>query len=302
MPLSQALKALVHAPRYAARASKYQPGVTIPAGVSGSPKAAPQVSILQDLFHRMERDAESHGIRWGEWLTLSTATLFAINAPSTLRVLHTYVMHHGGTLRPLADRVDRACLMREVGLKTLGLIGTPRAINNLAALRASVDADADLAAHMPTESRRALSPEQLQQSFRAGSDLFDDIYAKQSQKLRGVLAHHHPDLGEYIVHYEYGPLFAPASQFHRAPEPSWEVNRVRMSLLAVAALHAQGGVAPQVVSHVYGLLRARPHIQADAGLVFLTSEAGAMWAIETINDICRVVDGAEDAERQVAHL
>ena len=90
-------------------------------------------------------------------------------------------------------------------LMALGVpIGTPRAINNLAALRASVDADADLAAHMPTESRRTLSPEQLQQSFRAGSELFDDIYAKQSPKLRGVLAHHHPDLGEYIVHYEYG--------------------------------------------------------------------------------------------------
>lgn len=274
----------------------------IPAGVSGSPKAPPQVSILHDLFHRIERDAELRGIRWGEWLTLSTATLFSINAPGTLRVLHTYVMNHGGTLRPVADRVDRACLMREVGLKTLGLVGTPKAINNLAALRASVDADADLAAHMPTEPRRALSHEQLQRCFQAGSDLFDDIYAKQSQKLRGVLAHNHPDLGEYIVHYEYGPLFAPASQYHAAPEPTWEVNRVRMSLVAVASLHAQGGVAPQVVSHVYGLLRARPHIQADAGLDFLTSEAGAIWAIETINDICRVVDGAEDAERQIAHL
>ena len=175
MPLSQALKALVHAPRYAARASKYQPGVTIPAGVSGSPKAAPQVSILQDLFRRMERDAASHGVRWGEWLTLSTATLFAINAPSTLRVLHTYVMQHGGTLRPLADRVDRACLMREVGLKTLGLIGTPRAINNLAALRASVDADAELAAHMPTESRRALSPAQQQQTFPPGAGVVEAV-------------------------------------------------------------------------------------------------------------------------------
>ena len=35
-------------------------------------------------------------------------------------------MRQGPSLRPITERVNRACLMREVGLKALGLIGTPK--------------------------------------------------------------------------------------------------------------------------------------------------------------------------------
>ena len=151
---------------------------------------------------------------------------------------------------------------------------------------------------------RRLSPEQLQDCFQAGSDLFDHIYSRQSHKLRQVLTHNHPDLGEYILNFQYGPLFAPASQYLHTSEPVWEVNRVRMSLVAIAALHAQGGVAPQVVSHIYGLLRARPVLEQmnnyaeREGIEFLTSEDGAQWALELVNEVCRVVEGSEDAERE----
>lgn len=277
----------------------------MPAGNSGMPRAPPNASMLHDLFQRIERDSQAHSVGWGEWITISTATLFALNAPEVLRSMHKYVMHDGEKLRPLNERVDRACLMREVGLKTLGLVGTPKAINNLAALRASVDADAELVQHLPNEPRRDLSADKLTRCFDAGSDLWNQIYSKQADKLREVLAHSHPDLGLYIVNYEYGPLFAPASQYHGVSEPVWEVGRIRMSLVAVASLHAQGGVAPQVISHVYGLLRARPTAEhaspADRpGLTFLTSEEGAEWVLETINELCRVVDGAENAERTCA--
>ncbi|KAL4402173.1 hypothetical protein ACI68E_001825 [Malassezia pachydermatis] len=309
MPLPASLRTLLNAPKYAARVSSTSSSVMVPAGLGGLPRDPPRAPLLRELFDRLATDSKAHGVGWGEWLTLSTATMFALNSPGSLKAMHAYVMQDQGELRPLAERVDRACLMREAGLKCLGLIGTPKTINNLAALRAMVDADEALAEAMPTEARRDIQPQQWAKVVQAGSDLFDDIYAKQSQKLRGVMAHSHPDLTPYILQCEYGPLFAPPPMFLGTSEPSWEVNRLRMSLVAIASLHAQGGVAPQVVSHIYGLLRARPSIEqiegpSQRGLEFLTSEAGAEWAIRMINEICRVVDGSDDADRAPwpAHL
>jgi len=193
-------------------------------------------------------------------------------------------------------------------------------INNLAALRAEVDADEELSAAMPTAARRYvvmpdasdIRPEMWERVTQAGNLLWDDIYAKQSHKLRHILAHSHPDLGFYIIQNEYGPLFAPPPAYHDGmAEPAWEIHRLRMSLVAIASLHAQGGVAPQVTSHIYGLLRAKDHIAhvqglERQGLDFLTTEAGAQWVVELVNEvcemnltqICRVVEGTEDADRE----
>lgn len=288
MPLPASLRALLEAPRYTARASRVTTQV-LPAGPGGLPRAPPRAALLQELFARLEQDSAARGVAWGEWLTVSTATMFALNAPKCLQAMHTHVMRHGGEVRPLSERVARACLMREVGLRSLGLIGTPKTINNLAALRAMVDADAELAAAMPTQPRREMPATQWPAIVQAGRALFDDIYAKQSEKLQGVLAHSHPDLALYILQGEYGPLFAPPSMYDGQEMPAWDVDRLRMSLLAIAALHAQGGVAPQVVSHIYGLLRARPSITATgperAGLEFLASEDGAQWVVEMINEV-----------------
>lgn len=110
----------------------------------------------------------------------------------------------------------------------------------------------------------------------------------------------------YIVGYEYGPLFVPPPLYHGQDAGSfapWEVNRIRVSLTSIAALHAQGGVGPQVTSHIFGLLRARPsfaHLPADErrGLEFLASEDGAEWVLRTINEVCRIVDGAEEQDRE----
>lgn len=150
---------------------------------------------------------------------------------------------------------------------------------------------------------------------QAGYGLWDDVYGKKSEKLRQVLTHSHPDLGLYIIQQEYGPLFSPPPAYHDGMTmPPWEVHRLRTSLVAISALHAQGGVAPQVTSHIYGLLRAQKamaHVQGPErrGLDFLMTMDGAQWVIETVNEvrrciayvqICRVVDGSEDAEREPA--
>lgn len=102
-----------------------------------------------------------------------TATMFALNSPGSLQSLHRYLVRRDGSteLRPVSERVERACLMREVGLKSIGLIGTPKAINNLAALRAMVDEDKECAAAMPNEPRRCVSFADAVKSVRANGTM-----------------------------------------------------------------------------------------------------------------------------------
>lgn len=125
MPLPAPLRSLLEAPRYAVNLSVHRSGL-LPAGVTGIPRPPPRLPLLQALFDQIVADAASRNVAWGEWLTISTATLFALNAPGTLKAMFRYAVRDDGTLRSLPERVDRACLMREAGLKCLGLIGTPK--------------------------------------------------------------------------------------------------------------------------------------------------------------------------------
>lgn len=174
-------------------------------------------------------------------------------------------------------------------------------INNLAALRKAVDEDAELASALPKEPRRKLAPSDLENVHRAAYSLWDDIYQPHSDKLIGILGHSHPDLPVFILEGEYGPLFSPPHTFRPGQqEPAWEVGRLRTSLVAIAALRAQGGVGPQVTSHVWGLMKAGDSIQKgeenEAGRRWLASEEGALWVVETVNSLSEVVDGSETHE------
>lgn len=70
MALAPALKALLNAPKYAARPSAYQKAVTIASGSGGKPRSPPRASLLDDLFSRIGADAQDRGIGWGEWMTV----------------------------------------------------------------------------------------------------------------------------------------------------------------------------------------------------------------------------------------
>ena len=191
--------------------------------------------------------------------------------------------------------------MREVGLKCIGFIGIPKVINNLAALRKAVDEDKELASALPTEPRRQLEPADMANVKSAAYSLWDDIYQPHSDKLLKILGHSHPDLPVFILEGEYGPLFSPPHTFRSAQtEPSWEVGRLRTSLVAIAALRAQGGVGPQVTSHVWGLMKAESGIKEgdehEKGLRWLTSEEGALWVVETVSSLGQVIEGSETQE------
>lgn len=295
--LPTALKSLLKQPTFAARVGRG--GVRIPGGRAAGALATPKVDELSGHLRTLGADASARGIGWGEWLSLATATVVTLNSPGSLATLHRVAVHTLGA----DDAAARAALMREVGLKCIGFIGIPKVINNLAALRAAVEADPDIVSRLDTRPRRSISPASLPRVHQAAYALWNNIYTPHSDKLLRILATSHPDLPVFIVEGEYGPLFAPpASYTPGTQQPVWEVNRLRTSLVAIAALRAQGGVGPQVTSHVWGLLKAAESIHPDdphsAGLKWLATEDGALWAVRTVDQLCQAIEGAEEYEQE----
>lgn len=306
--LPTALKTLLSQPLYGGGAAPMvsTSSAALKVGRSAHPAPPAPKSLLQEAFLGLRSDAESKGVGWGEWLSIATATMVTLNSPSSLAALHHFAANGSSSSQAkleLDQRVQRALLMREVGLKCIGFVGIPKVINNLAALRKAVDEDSELSQALPTEPRRRLEGSDIPSVKKAAYNLWDDIYQPHSDKLIGILGQSHPDLPVFILDGEYGPLFSPPHTFRAgASEPSWEVGRLRTSLVAIAALRAQGGVGPQVTSHVWGLIKAGPSIPAgcenEEGLKWLTTEQGAEWVVKAVNGLSEVVEGHAGAEEE----
>ncbi|SNX82981.1 related to conserved mitochondrial protein [Melanopsichium pennsylvanicum] len=302
--LPAALKSLLTQPTFPARASRLSASTQLPAGRAAGPSRTPKLASVNQHFQSLQAEAKQKGIGWAEWVSIATATLFTLNNPGSLQALHRFAANGD-----LEHKSNVALLMRETGLKCIGFIGIPKVINNLAALRKAVEADEELVKNLPTKARRQIKSDKIELVHKAAYSLWDDIYTPHSEKLLKILGKSHPDLPIFIVESEYGPLFSSPASFalpsepeSAKQEPSWDVNRLRTSLVAISALRAQGGVGPQVTSHVWGLLKARDSIRSDdvkkQGLEWLTTEEGALWVVRTVDGICEAVEGAEEFEAQ----
>lgn len=127
----------------------------------------------------------------------------------------------------------------------------------------------------------------------AAHSLWKSIYQPHDEKLLAKLADSHPDLPVHILSSHYGPLLAdPRVGF---PPGHAKIGRVLTSVVAIACLRAQGGVGPQVTSHVFGL---RKSLDAGSGAEsedkvegheWLASEQGCQWVLEQVDKIVEVV-------------
>jgi hypothetical protein len=122
--------------------------------------------------------------------------------------------------------------------------------------------------------------------------LWRSIYDKVADRLATKLSDYHPDLPVFILEAEYGQLFSDP------PQGELPVDRVLMSLVAIASLRSQEGgrplvnatfwthcchsVGPQVMSHVLGLKRA-----PNAG--WIATDEGAEWALSVVEDLSNLV-------------
>jgi hypothetical protein len=307
--LSTSLKALIHAPH--AR----------PGPVRTSKRIAA-------VYAAIARDATARGVGVPAWLTISTAATMTLNSPDSLLELYRIATNTNTTTTittvGVSDSVSTAELMREVGLKCISFNGIPRTINCLAAFHAGLPRH--VSSKLSTVPTRHLSEPTLQARLRRGAQLWTSIYRPLDAKLTAKLAQSHPDLPVHILESHYALLLAnpppgsgsgsgSMSASASAVEPSQRVGRVLTSLTAIACLRAQTGVAPQVVSHVFGLRKAFEDGSADAGAgtgtggeqqqqqqqvvidggEWLASDEGGVWILEAVDRIVAALgEGDED--------
>ncbi|GAA6006283.1 hypothetical protein JCM11491_002095 [Sporobolomyces phaffii] len=275
--LSAALKALIKSP-------SAQPG----------PVPVPSPAATSRLFDGIARSAATNGVGSTTWLTLSGAALVTLNSPATLCALYSYATKD---LAPNGDRADKAshvaAILREAGLKSISFSGIPRAINSLGALRGHLEPE--VAAKLSTEPTREQSPETVAPVAASARALWTSIYEPHADKLLSKLAESHPDLPVHILSSHYGALLA--DPFVAAPRGHAKLGRVLTSVVAIACLRAQGGVGPQVTSHVFGLRKSiGPSPDGEGsreagveGQEWLASEEGCAWVLEQVDKIVEVV-------------
>lgn len=288
--LSPALKELINAP-FA------RPGpAKAPAGIG-------------KIYERIASEAHSKNVGPRPWLALTTAATFTLNSPDSLATLHATATNPptaGQPYKPL-DPVPAAELMREVGLKCISFNGIPRSINCLGAFRASLSPGVQ--AGLETRSSRAITPENLARRNADGLALWASVYDPFDRKLIDRLALSHPDLPVHILGSHYGPLLAdPPRGGEGAVERGGlaSVGRVLTSIVAIACLRAQTGVAPQVLSHVFGLRKAieqRVHLREAEGedeargWEWLAGDEGSEWILRSVDGIVEAMGGSNFAAK-----
>lgn len=301
--LSPALKALINAP-------------------FAKPGPCPAPSAIRDVYARIAQDAAKHNLGPRPWVILSVrrtthpilatrkpphtdprfqaAATFTLNSPDSLPILHNLASSSSSTSPTAA-----AELIREVGLKCISFNGIPRTINCLNAFHAALPSS--ITASLSTAPTRTPSSRSLEATTARGRALWDSVYAPLETKLEDKLARAHPDLPVHILHSHYAALLADPPVRGGLPR----LGRVMTSVVAVACLRAQTGVAPQVLSHVFGLRKAlKDGSCAQDGMSeeemaaarWLASDEGTEWLLTSVDDISAALGGSNFAQPRESKL
>ncbi|KIJ56557.1 hypothetical protein M422DRAFT_22717 [Sphaerobolus stellatus SS14] len=265
------------------------------------PNANPSPSIerLHGVFTSTLREATQHAAQDG-WLVLATSTFLSANIPSAVAHLYRYVSRRDPlsgsnvSLLPIADRTAQASLMREAALKSAIFVGVPRTILSLEALHSALETD--VKSSLRTVSHREANPENVEIFKDRGRKLWKDIYTPFDVKLADKLGSYHPDFISFIIQ-SYGSVLGP----WYPGDPAYEtrnLTRTLTSVVGVACLRTEGGVGPQLLSHVFGLLKARESDSYEGapstpGDKWLSSDEGTEWAIKTVDEFCDVGRGVD---------
>jgi hypothetical protein len=91
----------------------------------------------------------------------------------------------------------------------------------------------------------------------------------------------------------YGTVFTPQG----TSDPG-DLSRTDSSLVGIATLRALGGVGPQLVSHVYGLMKAGSSPQNDSER-WLSTQEGMEWVLGSIDELCDAVHESEPVKAKL---
>lgn len=215
-----------------------------------------------------------------------TAATITMNSPESLAILY----NSATASQTPEQRLATAELMREIGLKCISFNGIPRTINSLNAFKTSLPES--ISEKLSTVPTRELTPENINEVRARGRALWDSIYRPFETKLYDKLgAESHPDMPVYILNAHYGALLSdPAGRTTGA-----NLGRLLTSVVGICCLRAQGGVGPQVLSHVFGLRKALEDgtwandVESEEGAKWLAGEEGNTWILSSVDKIVEAI-------------
>ncbi|KIY49549.1 hypothetical protein FISHEDRAFT_65489 [Fistulina hepatica ATCC 64428] len=272
---------------------------------------SPPLDVLHGAFERTFRAAKQRRVETG-WLTLMTSSLVTVNRPTTLGHLYRFVTRDvpedaGTRIGDVGHSVNKAALMREAAMKSTIFIGVPRVILSLAALHEALDED--VRAALRKHSRRTDTPESIESTLTRGRALWDSIYAPHQDKLHDKLGGYHPDFIAFIL-LSYGSVLSPLpgatkqyDDVSGADDPDQgNLSRALGSVVGTACLRAEGRVGPQLISHVFGLLKARYEPNLNEEDKWLSSDEGTEWVVRTVDEVLDTCSWQESRSKEEAKL
>jgi len=271
---------------------------------------SPPLTQLDRVFTKTFRDAKAKKAETG-WLVATTCTLLTANRPSAVGHLYRFVtrstLDDNGAQNTELDvpaAVNKAALMRESALKSVIFIGVPRVILSLTALHDALD---DPVKHaLRTNSRRTANSDNITSTVTQGIALWKSIYQPHADKLYNKLGSYHPDFISFIIQC-YGSVLAPLPGETKSYSDTstledldqGNLSRALGSVVAIASLRAEGGVGPQLISHVFGLLKARTAENQTEEDKWLSSDEGTEWVLRTVDEVLDGVSSEELFNQQV---
>ena len=77
------------------------------------------------------------------------------------------------------------------------------------------------------------------------------------------------------------------------------LSRALGSVVGIASLRAEGGVGPQLISHTFGLLKARNTENQTEEDKWLSSDEGTEWVLRTVDEVLDGVSSEEPQDQQI---
>ncbi|KAG2146641.1 hypothetical protein DEU56DRAFT_147859 [Suillus clintonianus] len=251
---------------------------------------SPSLGRLHNVFNRTLNEAKQRNAENG-WLVLSTCTLLTINRPSSVGHLYRFVTRSDPSLpesrKSLAEVVYKAAIMREAALKSVIFVGVPRTILSLTGLKDALEED--VYAALRKNSIREATPQSIEATVARGQALWNSIYQPHAVKLYNKLGDLHPDFITFIIQ-AYGTILSPLP---RGDLEQGNLTRALGSVVGIATLRAETRVGPQLISHVFGLLKARNVENLNDEDKYLSSDEGTEWVVRTIDEIVDAVTSEE---------
>jgi len=257
-----------------------------------NPEAWPSPSLekLHNVFNRTLNEAKQRNAENG-WLVLSTCTLLTTNRPSSVGHLYRFATRSDPnsleSRKSLTEVVYKAALMREAALKSVIFVGVPRTILSLTGLKDALEED--VYAALRKNSIREATPQTIEATVARGQTLWNSIYQPHAVKLYNKLGDLHPDFIKFIIQ-AYGTVLSPLP---RGDLEQGNLTRALGSVVGIATLRAEGRVGPQLISHVFGLLKARNEENLNDEDKYLSSDEGTEWVVRTIDEIVDAVTSEE---------